>query len=234
MPQLLLIEDDPVIRSRLIGALRERGYVVASADKGMTGLGLAVEDRPDLVLLDLGLPDIDGTEVLRMLRAVSAVPVIITSARDDDPALVQALDAGADDYLVKPFSAAQLEARVRAVLRRYGAGQNERPVLTVGGLSIDLRARVATLDGAQLELSPREFDLLAYLALGDHLAGALREVVTKRELLTDVWQQPYGGSDKTVDVHLSWLRRKLGETAQEPRYVHSVRGVGVRLADPTA
>ena len=228
MPQLLLIEDDPVIRSRLIGALRERGYVVASADKGMTGLGLAVEDRPDLVLLDLGLPDIDGTEVLRMLRAVSAVPVIITSARDDDPALVQALDAGADDYLVKPFSAAQLEARVRAVLRRYGAGQNERPVLTVGGLSIDLRARVATLDGAQLELSPREFDLLAYLA---QRPG---EVVTKRELLTDVWQQPYGGSDKTVDVHLSWLRRKLGETAQEPRYVHSVRGVGVRLADPPA
>ena len=228
MPQLLLIEDDPVIRSRLIGALRERGYVVASADKGMIGLGLAVEDRPDLVLLDLGLPDIDGTEVLRMLRAVSAVPVIITSARDDDPALVQALDAGADDYLVKPFSAAQLEARVRAVLRRYGAGQSERPVLTVGGLSIDLRARVATLDGAQLELSPREFDLLAYLA---QRPG---EVVTKRELLTDVWQQPYGGSDKTVDVHLSWLRRKLGETAQEPRYVHSVRGVGVRLADPTA
>ena len=223
MPQLLLIEDDPVIRSRLIGALRERGYVVASADKGMTGLGLAVEDRPDLVL-----PDVDGTQVLSMLRAVSAVPVIITSARDDDPALVQALDAGADDYLVKPFSAAQLEARVRAVLRRYGAGQNERPVLTVGGLSIDLRARVATLDGAQLELSPREFDLLAYLA---QRPG---EVVTKRELLTDVWQQPYGGSDKTVDVHLSWLRRKLGETAQEPRYVHSVRGVGVRLADPTA
>jgi DNA-binding response OmpR family regulator len=227
VPQLLLIEDDAVIRSRLIGALRERGYVVSSADKGMTGLGLALEDRPDLVLLDLGLPDVDGTEVLRMLRAVSQVPVIITSARDDDPALVQALDAGADDYLVKPFSATQLEARIRAVLRRSGAGPTERPVLTVGGLSIDLRGRSAVLDGATLELSPREFDLLAYLA---QRPG---EVVTKRELLTDVWQQPYGGSDKTVDVHLSWLRRKLGETAQQPRYVHSVRGVGVRLADPT-
>ena len=227
MPQLLLVEDDAVIRSRLIGALRERGYVVASADKGMAGLGIALEDRPDLVLLDLGLPDVDGTEVLRMLRAVSQVPVIITSARDDDPALVQALDAGADDYLVKPFSATQLEARIRAVLRRSGAGQAERPVLTVGGLSIDLRGRSAVLDGATLELSPREFDLLAYLA---QRPG---EVITKRELLTDVWQQPYGGSDKTVDVHLSWLRRKLGETAQQPRYVHSVRGVGVRLADPT-
>jgi DNA-binding response OmpR family regulator len=227
VPQLLLIEDDAVIRSRLIGALRERGYVVSSADKGMTGLGLALEDRPDLVLLDLGLPDVDGTEVLRMLRAVSQVPVIITSARDDDPALVQALDAGADDYLVKPFSATQLEARIRAVLRRSGAGPTERPVLSVGGLSIDLRGRCAVLDGATLELSPREFDLLAYLA---QRPG---EVVTKRELLTDVWQQPYGGSDKTVDVHLSWLRRKLGETAQQPRYVHSVRGVGVRLADPT-
>ena len=228
MPQLLLIEDDAVIRSRLLAALRERGHVVSSAATGMSGLGTAVEDRPDLVLLDLGLPDVDGTEVLRMLRAVSAVPVIITSARDDDPALVQALDAGADDYLVKPFSAAQLEARIRAVLRRSGAGKDERPVLVVGGLSIDLRGRVAVLDGVTLELSPREFDLLAYLA---QRPG---EVVTKRELLTDVWQQPYGGSDKTVDVHLSWLRRKLGETAQAPRYVQSVRAVGVRLADPTA
>jgi DNA-binding response OmpR family regulator len=227
VPQLLLIEDDAVIRSRLIGALRERGYVVTSADKGMTGLGLAVEERPDLVLLDLGLPDVDGTEVLRMLRAVSTVPVIITSARDDDPALVSALDAGADDYLVKPFSAAQLEARIRAVLRRSGADPQERVVLAVGDLSIDLRARTATLADAGLELSPREFDLLAYLA---QRPG---EVVTKRELLTDVWQQPYGGSDKTVDVHLSWLRRKLGETAQQPRYLHSVRGVGIRLADPT-
>jgi DNA-binding response OmpR family regulator len=227
VPQLLLIEDDAVIRSRLIGALRGRGYVVTSADRGMTGLGLAVEERPDLVLLDLGLPDVDGTEVLRMLRAVSTVPVIITSARDDDPALVSALDAGADDYLVKPFSAAQLEARIRAVLRRSGADPQERVVLAVGDLSIDLRARTATLAEAGLELSPREFDLLAYLA---QRPG---EVVTKRELLTDVWQQPYGGSDKTVDVHLSWLRRKLGETAQQPRYLHSVRGVGIRLADPS-
>jgi DNA-binding response OmpR family regulator len=223
VPQLLLIEDDPEIRSRLMRALDERGYAVVSADRGMTGLSMALERRPDLVLLDLGLPDLDGTEVLAMLRAVSTVPVIITSARDDDPGLVQALDAGADDYVIKPFTARQLEARIRAVLRRAGGESTERSVLNVEGLRIDLRARHASLDGAALDLSPREFDLLAYLA--QHPG----EVVTKRELLSDVWQQPYGGSDKTVDVHLSWLRRKLGETAQAPRYLHSVRGVGVRL-----
>jgi two-component system, OmpR family, response regulator PrrA len=221
--QILLIEDDPAIRSRLIHALSELGYAVTSTGQGMSGLAMAVESSPDMVLLDLGLPDIDGTDVLVMLRAVSSVPVIITSARDDDPGLVRALDNGADDYVVKPFTASQLDARIRAVLRRTRSGENQRNVLSVGGLSLDLRARVAELDGIRLELSPREFDLLAYLA---QRSG---EVVSKRQLLTDVWQRPYGGSDKTVDVHLSWLRRKLGETADRPRMLHSVRGVGIRL-----
>jgi DNA-binding response OmpR family regulator len=226
--QILLIEDEPSIRTRLIRALAERGYAVTSTDRGMAGLSLAVEMRPDMVLLDLGLPDVDGTEVLVMLRAVSTVPVIITTARDDDPELVQALDSGADDYVVKPFTAAQLDARIRAVLRRARSGPQERNLVTVGGLVLDLRSRVAKLDGRTLELSPREFDLLGFLA------ERQGEVVTKRELLTGVWQQPYGGSDKTVDVHMSWLRRKLGETAQAPRYLHSVRGVGVRLQDPAS
>jgi len=224
--QVLIIEDDARIRPLLMRSLGERGHAVSSASTGMQGLAMAVDHRPDLVILDLGLPDVDGTRVLSMLRAVSDVPVIIASARDDDPSLVGCLDAGADDYVVKPFTTDQLEARIRAVMRRSGGTRVERRPLVVGGLEIDGASRRVTLDGTPIELTPREFDLLR------HLAERAGEVVTKRELLTDVWQQAWGGSDKTVDVHLSWLRRKLGETAAEPRYLHTVRGVGVRLSAP--
>ncbi|MEH0927436.1 response regulator transcription factor [Micromonospora sp. CPCC 205558] len=229
MARLLLIEDDLTIRTPLIRALRERGHAVGAASTAMAGLRDALEDRPDLVVLDLGLPDLDGRELLRMLRAVSSVPVIVATARDDEAEIVRVLDAGADDYVVKPFTAAQLDARVRAVLRRGPSGvDGQDPPLVVGGLRVDPRARQVTLDGATVELTPREFDLL------HHLAGRPGQVVTKRELLTEVWQIPYGGADKTVDVHLSWLRRKLGENAQQPRYLHTVRGVGVRLEAPAA
>jgi two-component system KDP operon response regulator KdpE len=222
---LLLIEDDSAIRTMLLRALRERGHAVASSHTAMDGLQTALAERPDLVVLDLGLPDLDGTELLRMLRAVSTVPVIVATARDDEAEIVRVLDAGADDYVVKPFTAAQLDARVRAVLRRGSDKAGASPI-TVGGLEIDAAARTALLDGTALDLTPREFDLL------HHLAVKKGQVVTKRELLSEVWQVPYGGADKTVDVHLSWLRRKLGETAQEPRYLHTVRGVGIRLSEP--
>jgi two-component system response regulator PrrA len=226
--QVLIIEDDPRIRPLLMASLGELGYAVASASTGMSGLSMAVDTRPDLVILDLGLPDVDGTQVLAMLRAVSDVPVIVASARDDDPSLIGCLDAGADDYVVKPYTTAQLEARIRAVMRRTST-TGERPRATVvGGLSLDVLARTATLDGRLLDLSPREFDLLA------RLAESAGDVVSKKELLVDVWHQAWGGSDKTVDVHLSWLRRKLGESAAEPRYLHTVRGVGVRLSPPGA
>jgi two-component system KDP operon response regulator KdpE len=225
--QLLVVEDDERIRSALIRALRERGHAVSSAATALAGLRQAVEERPDLVVLDLGLPDLDGRELLRMLRAVSAVPVIVATARDDDESVVQALDAGADDYVVKPFPAGQLEARIRAVLRRAaGVADAALAPVTVGDLVVDPRTRRVTLAGRPVELSPKEFDLLA------HLAARVGTVVSKRELLTEVWQLPYGGSDKTVDVHLSWLRRKLGESAAEPRLLQTVRGVGVRLAEP--
>ncbi|MEU6204430.1 response regulator transcription factor [Micromonospora musae] len=228
MARLLLIEDDLGIRTPLIRALRERGHAVAAASTAMAGLRDALEERPDLVVLDLGLPDLDGRELLRMLRAVSSVPVIVATARDDETEIVRVLDAGADDYVVKPFTAAQLDARARAVLRRAPGGGTPDPTLVVGGLRVDPRSRQVTLDGAAVELTPREFDLL------HHLAARPGQVVTKRELLSEVWQIPYGGADKTVDVHLSWLRRKLGESAQEPRYLHTVRGVGVRLESPRA
>jgi two-component system KDP operon response regulator KdpE len=225
VPQLLLVEDDPAIRTALARALTERGHGVRTEPTGMGGLHAAVEDRPDLVVLDLGLPDVDGCVLLTMLRAVSDVPVIVATARDDERETVRALDAGADDYVVKPFAAEHLDARIRAVLRR-GTSAEPAAAMVVGGLSIDSRARVATLDGQPLDLTRLEFDLLA------HLAAHAGTVVSKRELLADVWHSPYGGNDKTVDVHLSWLRRKLGESASAPRYVHSVRGVGVKLVAP--
>jgi DNA-binding response OmpR family regulator len=223
--QVLVIEDDPTIRTALTRALTDRGHAVTSAPSAMAGLQLALDQRPDLVVLDLGLPDVDGLEVLRMLRGVSQIPVIVATARDEERSIIAALDAGADDYVVKPFGGAQLDARIRAVLRR-GPEEAAGGAVEVGGLRLDARARDARLDDVRLDLTPREFDLLHYLA---SRAG---EVISKRELLTEVWRLPYGGADKTVDVHLSWLRRKLGETALEPRYLHTVRGVGVKLVEP--
>ena len=163
-----------------------------------------------------------------MMRAISSVPVVVVTARDDEGEIIRVLDAGADDYVVKPFGAGQIEARIRAVLRRAAQGDpNPAGPLTVGGLRLDPDGHEATLDDAPLDLSRREFDLLHYLALR---AG---QVVTRRDLLTHVWRLPYGGADKTVDVHVSWLRRKLGETAQHPRYLHTVRGVGIKLSPPS-
>ena len=222
---VLIVEDDPTVRGALVRALGQLPHVPSSAGTAMEGLRLVLDERPDVVLLDLTLPDLDGSALLSMIRAVSKVPVIVISARDDDRDIVALLDAGADDYLVKPFTSRQLEARIRAVLRRTDAPPRETP-LVVGGLSIDAAGRSASLDGRPLMLSPKEFDLLVYLA--EHLG----QVVTKRTLAAEVWNQPYGGSDKTFDVHVHWLRRKLGETADHPKYLHRVRGVGVKLVDP--
>jgi DNA-binding response OmpR family regulator len=224
MPSIVLVEDDDSIRAALSRALTERGHVVSSASDGISGLDAVRTGRPDVVVLDLGLPELGGGEVLRRLRAESDVPVIIATAVDDEAEIIRVLDTGADDYIVKPFSTDHLEARVRAVLRRrapHSAGPIE-----VGQLHIDTRTREANLNGTALELSRKEFDLLTYLA---QRPG---EVVTKRELLSEVWRQPAGGTDKTVDVHLSWLRRKLGESAEEPRFLHTIRGVGVKLVEP--
>lgn len=226
MASVVIVEDDNHIRELAVRALAGSGHVVWAEGTGLAGLQSVIDNDPDVVVLDLGLPDVDGSDVLRMVRGVSQVPVIIATARDDDAEIVRLLDAGADEYVVKPFSGAELEARVRALLRRVNAaGPDHR--LQVGDLAIDIRARTALLDGQNVPLNRKEFDLLAFLATR---AG---EVVTRQELYAEVWRQPYGGADKTIDVHLSWLRRKLGETASEPRYLHTVRGVGIKLVDPT-
>jgi DNA-binding response OmpR family regulator len=225
MASVVIVEDDASIRSSLQHALEGHGHAVATSPDGMHALDLVVRTEPDVVLLDLGLPDIDGLKVLAMLRGVTPVPVLVITARDDDATIVAALDAGADDYVVKPFGLDHVAARIRAVLRR-GATAGDDPTLRVGELVIDPRSRRVTLAGADVDLTRKEFDLLFALA------SRKGEVVSKRTLLAEVWQQAYGGGDRTVDVHLSWLRRKLGETAAEPRYLHTVRGVGIRCAEP--
>jgi DNA-binding response OmpR family regulator len=227
MVHLLLVEDDEAIRRSLTRGLVEQGATVSTASTAVEAIQALSVEKPDAVVLDLGLPDLDGADVLALIRAQSDLPVLIATARDGDREMVRLLDAGADDYLVKPFSAAQAMARVRAVLRRSaGEEPDQGREVVVGGLVIDVVARTVTLDGGELELNRKEFDLLLALASREG------QVISKRQLLAEVWQQPWGGADRTVDVHLSWRRRKRGETAAEPRYQHSVRGVGVKLVDP--
>jgi DNA-binding response OmpR family regulator len=225
MSSILLVEDEFSIRNALTSFLAGAGHSVEALASGMEGVQRAVQGELDLVVLDLGLPDVDGSEVLKMIRAVSSVPVIVATARDDEEEIIRILKSGADDYVVKPFSGAQLQARIEAILRRSGSAPTQGPI-SIGELAIDAERRTVTMSGEPVDLTRKEFDLLAFLA------SRVGIVASKRELLAEVWRQPYGGADKTVDVHLSVLRRKLGETAAEPRYIRTVHGVGVKLVDP--
>ncbi|WP_314175439.1 response regulator transcription factor [Streptomyces winkii] len=234
MARVLVVEDDQFVRSALIRHLKDASHVVRSVGTALEALREVAQHGFDVVILDLGLPDLDGAEALKMLRGITDVPVIVATARDNENEIVRLLNDGADDYLVKPFSVEHLSARMSAVLRRSqggagggggGHGTVTERVLRVGGLAIDPLRRQAELDGTVLDLTRREFDLLAFLA------GRPGVVVARKELLAEVWQQSYG-DDQTIDVHLSWLRRKLGETAARPRYLHTIRGVGVKLEAP--
>ena len=225
MAHVLFIEDDPGIRAAVVRALIARGHAVDSAASGLDGLQKLLSERPEVVVLDLGLPDVPGERLLGMIRAADTTPVLVATARDDEGLIVRLLDAGADDYVVKPYSPEQLEARMRAVLRRAGAPADKRvpEVLRCGGLTIDPARRTVDVDSEPIELTRLEFDLL------EHLVRNQGRVVSRRELLREVWQRT--DSARTVDVHLSWLRRKLGDDPQDPRFIHVHRGVGVRLED---
>ncbi|PZT71263.1 DNA-binding response regulator [Streptomyces sp. SW4] len=225
MASVLVVEDDPVIRAALIDVLTGHGYAVKTAHQGFEALREITDSPPDIVVLDLGLPDIDGLDVLRMVRGISRVPVLVATARDDDGEIIRLLNAGADDYMVKPFSGGQLAARLAAVLRRSAPADvraAHQQVLRVADLCIDPTARTAHLAGRELSLTRREFDLLAFLAANAD------QVMSRQRILAEVWQQPYL-EDQTVDVHLSALRRKMGEKARQPRYLHTVRGIGIKL-----
>jgi DNA-binding response OmpR family regulator len=224
MARVLIVEDDPLVRSAMVADLTERAHAVRTAGTAIDGIREVSQHPPEIIVLDLGLPDLDGLGTLKMMRAVTETPVIIATARDEEAEIIRLLNAGADDYLVKPFSGEHLAARIAALLRRSGPA-SAATVITAAGLRVDLGRREALLDGAPLELSRREFDLLAYLAARPGV------VITRQELLTEVWRQSYG-DDQTIDVHVSWLRRKLGETAARPRYLRTVRGVGVMLDPP--
>ncbi|MFG3584299.1 response regulator transcription factor [Streptomyces sp. NPDC047990] len=229
MASVLVVEDDQFVRSALIRHLTDASHTVRSVGTALEALREVAHFPFDVVILDLGLPDLDGAEALKMLRGITDVPVIVATARDDEAEIVRLLNDGADDYLTKPFSVEHLSARMAAVLRRSrSVGEvPASPVIRVGGLAIDPLRRRAELDGVVLDLTRREFDLLAFLA------GRPGVVVARKDLLAEVWQQSYG-DDQTIDVHLSWLRRKLGETAARPRYLHTLRGVGVKLEPPRA
>ncbi len=244
-PHVLVIAQDAEVRGRLLRHLADQGYPTSVESDADAGLVAATKGQPDLVLLAGRIAAPDTVHVVAELRAALAgAAVMVTTCEADEPSVVAALDAGADDWVVQPAGLDSLLARVRAVLRRRGVTQPPpRSMLRLGGLYLDLAARRAELDELPLALSPREFDLLAYLA------QRVGQVVTKTELLAEVWRQPgpvdkatrAGGTtiagkasaaDKTVDVHVSWLRRKLRESAQAPRYLHTVRGVGLRLDVP--
>jgi len=226
--RVLVVEDDPQLLRAMRITLRARGHEVVTAATGRKALSEAAAARPDLVVLDLGLPDLDGSDALRMLRGITDVPIIIATARDDEQTVVRLLRAGADDYMVKPFTGAHLDARITTVLRRVGrASRTAQPAVhEVGDLRVDVGERSASLADQPLALTRKEFDLLAYLA------ARPGRVVSRRELLEEVWRQPSVGEDQTIDVHLYWLRRKLGESAAKPRYLRTVRGVGFRLVAP--
>ena len=225
MASVLVIEDDQRIREALARGLAEAGHAVRTEATGGAALAAVVGWQPDVVVLDLGLPDLDGRDVLRMLRGVSAVPVIVATARDDEAQIIDLLDAGADDYVVKPYATAQMEARIRAVLRRGGQHDEPETEIRHGGLVLDLARRAASLDGRPLDLTRLEFDLLAYLARRSP------EVVSRRELLAEVWGYQEGVNSRTVDTHVAVLRRKLGHGPEEPGYILTVAKAGYRLRD---
>ncbi|MFD5430181.1 response regulator transcription factor [Streptomyces sp. NPDC127084] len=224
--RILLIEDDVEVSSFVLRQLRAFRHDVLVADSGSRGLGLSMTEDLDMVIIDLGLPDIDGLSVLKMIRKVSDVPVVIASGRGGESHAVQALELGADDYVLKPFSAAILHARLIAIARRCKSTERDEVTdLKIGKLVVRVEAHVATLDGCPLDLRPKEFRLLTYLAKNAD------RVISKNELRNEVWDGEFTG-DATIAVHLSWLRRRLGETASQPRYLHTVRGVGVKLSSP--
>ena len=216
---LLVVEDDPAIAEPLRQGLERSGFTVSHAATGAEAL--AVEGA-EMVLLDLGLPDLDGSEVCRRIRARSDVPIIVVSARGEEIDRVMLLELGADDFIVKPYGLRELVARIRAVSRRAGPAPEAAGPLVIGDLAVDTRSRRVTVAGRSVDLTPKEFDLLALLA------SEPGTVFTRQQILESVWDAHWYGPTKTLDVHVAALRRKLGA----PDWIATVRGVGFRVEDP--
>ena len=230
-PSVLLVEDEASIAEPFARALGREGFDTEVAPTAAAARDAFARRRPSIVLLDLTLPDGDGRELCREWRRDTGVPIIMLTARGTETDRVVGLELGADDYVVKPFSSAEVAARIRAVLRR-AQPQAEPPApprpIALGELTIDPRTRSAALGGRDLGLTRKEYDLLARLARD---AG---QVVSREDLMADVWDENWFGSTKTLDVHVGFLRRKLGDDAADPRWLRTVRGVGFLLAAPDA
>jgi two-component system, OmpR family, response regulator RegX3 len=221
---VLFVEDEPSIFEPFSAALRREGFEPVVASTLADARAAWVSREPDLVLLDLGLPDGDGRDLCRELRASSDVPIIVLTARGTELERVFGLELGADDYVVKPFSGAEVIARMRAVLRRARpSGAASSGVVEIGPLRVDVASRRVWLSDEELSLSRKEFDLLA------ELVAHAGEVVKREDLMSRVWDENWFGSTKTLDVHVRWLRGKLGDDPAAPRFLHTVRGVGFRF-----
>ncbi|PJF43336.1 MAG: DNA-binding response regulator [Phototrophicales bacterium] len=223
--KILLVEDDKTLRKTLAFNLEKEGYEILETGEGAEALTIAREHNPDLIVLDIMLPTLDGLSVCRVLRNESNVPIVMLTARDGEVDRIIGLENGADDYIVKPFNLGEFLARVRAVLRRTGDPNRQPDKLQSGDLVLDLIARKATFRGEELRLTHKEFDLMAALMRN-------RGAVLSRDLLLErVWGYEYSGQSKTVDVHIRWLREKIEEDPSNPKRIVTVRGVGYRFEE---
>jgi two-component system KDP operon response regulator KdpE len=224
--RVLVVDDEEQIRRALGSILRSRHYDLEMAATGQEGLIKAIDKPPDIVILDLGLPDMNGIEVCRELRSWTGVPILILSVHAAEADKIAALDEGADDYLTKPFSAGELLARVRALLRRAAALTSPPPVIDAGALTVDIARRRVTVDADEVALTPTEFDILAYLARNADC------VVTQRQILEQVWGPEWADDAQTLRVHVSHLRKKIEKDPSGPRYIVTEPGVGFRFVTP--
>lgn len=226
-PKILLIEDDPQIRKFLTITLTSYDYAVIPAETGGEGIRLATSVKPDAVLLDLGLPDMDGTEVISSIREWSKMPVIVLSVRNQEEEKVKAFDFGANDYVTKPFGTAELLARIRAALRDAIVAQVEETDITIGDLQVDLMKRIVTLRGERIKLSPKEFNLLKVLAMN---AGKL---LTHKYLMQQVWGEAYSDDNQYLRIYIAQLRQKLEKDPARDQFIINEPGIGYRLEEPT-
>lgn len=228
MIHVLLIDDETKITNPLRDSFERSGYRVSVANDGAAGVGLAFVSEPDVIVLDAMMPGMDGWKVCEAIRHHSPVPIIMLTALGESMDRIRGLELGADDYLVKPISYHELEAHVRAMLRRVSLDQRQMPArqVQVGSISIDFDARTVTCQGELVSLRQKEYEILALLATN------LGKVVTREQLFDEVWGTDWLGDTRTLDVHMSWLRAKLEKDPQNPVYLQTVRGVGYRLSEP--
>ena len=225
MPKILLVDDDPLITKPIARSLQQHGYQIAVANNGRKGLAMALEQQPDLVVLDIMMPEMDGWEVCKALRAQSGVPILMLTALEDEVDRILGLELGADDFLTKPISARELLARIRAMLRRVELDKAVPEVekLTSGDLIVELENRQVYKNGALLTLRYKEFELLTLLM---NNAG---QIVTRAQIFDDVWGTDWLGDTRTLDVHIRWLREKIEDDPGQPTRIQTVRGVGYRF-----